>query len=46
MLTNIEEIEMEESEAPEKHREITFTEEIDLQLNAEEALKLTVSFFF
>lgn len=43
---NVEEMEIEESDAPKKLREITYTEEIDLQQNAEEAFKLTVSFNF
>uniref|UniRef100_A0A0R3RJ82 LIM zinc-binding domain-containing protein n=1 Tax=Elaeophora elaphi TaxID=1147741 RepID=A0A0R3RJ82_9BILA len=41
MLTNVEEVEMEKDGAPEKLREVTYTDEIDLRENAEEALKLT-----
>ncbi|VBB35227.1 unnamed protein product, partial [Acanthocheilonema viteae] len=41
ILTNVEEIEMEENDVPKKFREITYTDEIYLQQNAEEALKLT-----
>ncbi|VDM96893.1 unnamed protein product, partial [Onchocerca ochengi] len=43
MLINVEEIEMEENKVPEKRREITYTEEVDLQQSAEEVLKFSRS---
>ncbi|KAM3720968.1 hypothetical protein ACO02O_08818 [Dirofilaria immitis] len=46
MLINVKEIEMEKNEVPKKYREITYTEEVDLQQNAEEALKLSLEIRF
>ncbi|KAK6107085.1 hypothetical protein QQG55_26820 [Brugia pahangi] len=42
ILSNVKEIEMEENKPPEKRREITYAQEIDLQQNVEKASKFSI----